>query len=364
MNLQGSRRRSLLLLAGLTSALGFVMLFGAAERGVADTVSGCAGGGLGKPLCVAITDQENATPTTGSTVRYLTDSVTVSNGGTSSNLVNLVLSATWTDTNLSPGAQYEPTFSSSECTLSPPPATNTITCTTPKSVGPGASFTYNLVFRTGSLLSGNPPPAGSTKLEVTVSAKEQSPPKKTGGTNVAFVKQSNTTPYEVNADLDISAAGDGIGGQDGVTLATSSNGAQSSKLNVPSNGPRGVYLLSEENYPSGFCPTDLSCFGQHVTVVATGLAPVNLRITYNGPNISGLTEGNLVVVHLRDGETTPTRIATDCGGAVGSGEPAGFSEETFPNGCRRVHIDHLSSGNELVEIDAWDIHNGGFGGAH
>jgi hypothetical protein len=278
----------------------------------------------------------------------MTDSVTISNSGSTSNLTNLNVTIQWSDQGAATTSDYRPAYSDSRCTVS---SGTTLTCSTPKGLGPGESTTYDLVFRTATNAA-----ATSTTLNVTASAKEQAPPKKNGTTNVAFVNQSNPTPYEDLAELDVSAAGQNIA----VTLGTSSSGGQSSKLPVPASGPRSVYELSEEGYPAGFCPAGLTCFGQHVTTTATGLSPVNLQITFTGILPAGVNTNSLVVVHLREGATQPTEINADCGGALFSGEPANFFTN-FPNGCRRVQIDHLSGGIDVVQVDAWDISNGGWG---
>ena len=81
--------------------------FGAASA-PADTVSGCAG----KPLCVEITDQAQASKTpTGGPDHYLSDTVVLRNGGTTSNLTNLTLTITWTDVGATTTTAYRPAFS-------------------------------------------------------------------------------------------------------------------------------------------------------------------------------------------------------------------------------------------------------------
>src|SRR5262249_53634209 len=155
-----TRRRSISL-GALITAFALAALIGAAERGAADIP--CSG----KLLCITTTTQSPASrsfaatdgpPATAENSHYLTDTVTISNGATSSNLVNINLTVSWQDyvgplDNLTPAAttttEFRSGFSSSvptgfTCTDTVSP----ITCTTPKSLGPGKSVTYTLVFRT------------------------------------------------------------------------------------------------------------------------------------------------------------------------------------------------------------------------
>jgi hypothetical protein len=366
----GGWRKYFFLLAGLSTVMGIALLFGAAERGAADTTDppACAG----KPLCVTITDQDKATRSVSGTDRFMTDTVKIYNGGTNSNLVNITLSASWSDDGVpaaSTTSAFQSSYSSSACTQ-PDPAVRTITCTTPKSLGPNESATYTLVFRTATLIPGPPALPTGTSLTAAATAKEQQPPKKNGTDNTAVVTTlPNSTPYEGDANLDVSAAGGTI---PTVTLATTQKGSpgysEVASLKVPPNSTavtatQGLYSLGQDDRATGFCPSGYDCFGQQVTVVTAGLSPVNLQLTYNGPSISGLTENNLVVVHYRTATpNTATIISKACSGAVFSGQPP--SSDYTPNGCRRVHIDHLQNGNEMIQVDAWDTSNGGWGTAH
>ena len=61
-----------------------------------------------------------------------------------------------------------------------------------------------------------------------------------------------------------------------VTLATLTTGGQISKLSVPGAANRGIYEVVEKSYDAqggGTCPSGLTCFGQQVTTIATGLSP-------------------------------------------------------------------------------------------
>ena len=161
--------------------------------------------------------------------------------------------------------------------------------------------------------------------------------------------QSNTTPYEGNLDLDISDGGGGIA----VTLATAQGfGGQSSKLSVPGGVARGHFEVLEQDYGALVtCPAGFECLGQKVTTIATGLAPVNLQITYEG-STSGLNENGLVVFHQPN--TGPVvEIDEKCSGAIFSGPPPASE---IP--CRRVDIDH---NDDIILVDAWDSSNGQWG---
>jgi hypothetical protein len=213
---------------------------------------------------------------TGKPDHYLSDSVTISNIGSTSKLVNVTVTVTWADVgSASTTSDYRPLASDPDCTLT---GTRTLTCTTPKSLGPGDSETYEpLVFRTAT----NDPDdqATGTTVTVTAAAKEQAKPSKGGAPpNDAVVTIPNSTPYELSAELDVSTAGGGLF----TTLATAQAGQQFSKLPVQAGAPRGLFELREANYGGDVsCPTGFTCLGQHVTTVATGLAPVNLPMNFS-----------------------------------------------------------------------------------
>jgi hypothetical protein len=317
--------------------------FGAASA-PADTVEACAG----KPLCVAITDQAQASRTpTGGPDHYLADTVTVRNSGTTSNLTNLALTITWTDNGAATTTAYRPAFSSSDCTASET-ATNTLTCTMPRSLGPNASVSFELVFRTATNVA-----ATSFTLTATTTAKEQAKPSKGGQPpNDAVATTSNTTTYEGDLDQDVSIGGGGIT----TTIATAAgNNNQSSSLLIPAGAPRDLYIIAETNCPAGFT----TCIGQSVTTTAVGLSPVNLQIVYEGALPNGTNENGIEVRHTPDGATEATVIDDNCSGALFSGT---VDPDEIP--CRRVDITKLSSGNEpevfRVEVDAWDLENGGW----
>jgi hypothetical protein len=362
-----SKLRHFVLAGVVAGSLAIGLFFGAAEPRAEPTASGCAGDGAGKPLCVTITGLEQASRTpSGGPEHYLTHSVTVSSPTTAtSNMTNLSVTIKWTDpgsaTPNSPTSDYRPAFSDStaagdpyfctkvESATAPP----TLTCTTPKSLRPGESFSFGpLVFRTATNLANSP--ANATTVLVNASAKEGSPPPKSG--SVAFVNVPNTTTYEGDQQRDLSQAGGGIT----TTLATEQTGQQFSKLPVPAGAPRGLFELREDNYGGSFtCPAGLTCLGQHVTTIASGVEPVNLQITYVGP-ASGVTEKSLIVVHTRTGGTPvlTVTISDKCSGELFSGLPPDWTVETYPNGCRRVKITPLSGGIKMIEVDAWDHTNG------
>jgi hypothetical protein len=319
---------------------------GAAERSAADTVGPvCAG----KPLCVTIEgipDPASRSPV--GTDHYASYSVTVANSGATSNLVNIVVTVAWADVGVATTtSDYRPSASDSRCSVT---GTQTLTCTTPKSLEPGLSETYALIFRTATEQGDPPLSATATNVTVTAAAKEQTKPSK-GGSNTAFVTVSNPTSYEPDAELDRSTAGGGLS----TTLATSAGaGGQSSKLPVPAGAPRDLFELSETSTYT--CPAGLSCFGQQVTTVATGVMPVNVQITYTGVLPPGTSESSVDVFHVRD-DTSEITISAPCSGALFSGTPPSTE---IP--CRRVAITHLPGGISTVEIDVWDTSNGRFTG--
>jgi hypothetical protein len=346
MGTKGLRLPRLAVIVALAAALAFTL--GAAERGAAETVGPiCAG----KPLCASITDQEQASRSPVGTDHYMSDSVTISNSGSTSKLVNLNVTVTWADVgSASTTSDYRPLASDPDCTLT---GTRTLTCTTPKSLGPGESITYDpLVFRTATADPDDQ--ATATTVTVTAAAKEQTKPTKGGAPpNDASVTVPNSTPYEVSAELDLSTAGGGLS----TTLATAQAGQQFSKLPVQAGAPRGLFELREADYGGGVsCPAGFTCFpgAQHVTTVATGVAPVNLQATYTGRPGPGVTENSIVVIHTRDGGAQIS-ISAACSGALFSGAPPSAE---IP--CRRVDITQLGGGIARVEIDAWDISNGGW----
>lgn len=335
-----------------------VTLVGGAAKSAADTVGECS---AGKPICVSVSSTPD--PASRSPVgvdHYMSYSLEVSydtSSGATSNLTNLAVSVQWADVGVATTTStFVPSASDSRCTET---SSRTLTCTgTPKSLGPGdPPFGYGpLVFRTATTTADpDDAEASATNVIVTASAKETPKPPK-GGTNVAYVTKNNPTSYENVGDQDISIAGGGLT----TTLATSTTGAvkQQSKLVVPSGTARGIFEVLEQNYGGAVtCPAGFTCFGQHVSTVAVGLSPVNLQIVFEGQLPSGATENSIGVFHLRDGATTPVFITAECSSATPP-----LSEITASNGCRLVHVTHLPGGIDRVEISAWDISNGGWGG--
>jgi hypothetical protein len=340
------KKRHTILLGVLAGAGAIALALGAAQRSSADTVGPeCAG----KPLCVTVTGTPD--PASRSPVgidHYVSYSVTVANGGATSNLVNLGVTVQWADVGAATTSDYRAASSDSRCIVT---ATRTLTCTTPKSLAPGAFETYQLIFRTATEMGAPPLSATATNITATAAAKEQRPK---GSGTTAFVTVSNPTGYEPNPELDISTAGGGLS----TTLATAAGvGGQSSRLPVPAGAPRGIFELSETGDYT--CPTGLRCFGQQVITVATGISPVNVQATYTGEVPPGLSESSFVVFHVRDPGTVPLEvtISAACSGALFSGAP--------PSGeipCRRVEITHQSMGIATVEWEVWDTTNGRFNG--
>jgi hypothetical protein len=327
---------------------------GAAKSAAEDTVSGCS---TGKPICASITADHNpASRSPAGIDHYVSYDLEVfydPTSGATSNLVNLAVQVTWADVGVTTTTSTYVEGSEPDCAKTAP---QTLTCTgTPKSLGPGGSFGYQgLIFRTSSATAN--PLASGTNVTVTASTKETPQPPK-GGSNVAFVKTTYPTSYENVGDEDISTAGGGLT----TTLATTNAGSvnQFSKLPVPAGVARGVFKVSEENYGGGVsCPAGHTCFGQHVTTQAFGLSPVNLQIVYDGVLPPGATEQSIGVFHLRQGATEPVFITADCSSATPTPQ-----EITQKNGCRLVNVSPGASGQaKHVEISAWDISNGGWGG--
>jgi hypothetical protein len=352
----GGRRRPFVLLGVLTGAFASAMLLGIVGGASADIgeleVEACAG----KPLCVTITDQVQASisplPLDASTNHYTTDSVVVENSGSTSKLVNLAVTITWadegTDDNDDPIAttsDFVADFSDQSGETCVKTAPQTLTCTTPKSVGPGEEIVYDpLVFRTAT-----DDDASAFTLTVRASAKEQTNPKQKGGTdpNDAVVELSNSVTYEGDPDHDVSIAGGGIA----TTLGTSTADIQFSRLPVPPNASshKQFFTLTE-----GSCSGKTTCLGETVTTVTHGQSPVNLLITYTGGLSPGMTTSNIVVIHSYNG--TEDTIDTACSGALYSGQPP--MSEIEPKGCRRVSFTRLPGGIVKVELDVWAPQNG------
>ena len=336
----GVRRRPFVLLGVLTGALAMALFLGGAERGAAGLETECAP----KKLCISITDQTSASYSATGVDRFLAYSVRLYNGGTS-NLVNVTsLTATWADTGASSKTSlFQDDLSDGRCDMRE--EDDTITCTTPTSLpsgGPGE--TYVLVFRTATDVT-----ADDTTLTASATAKEQQQKTKGGNPspNDAYVTESNSTPYEDNVDHDVSFAGGGIG----VTLATSNARGQSSTLNIPADEDLGTSVFELEEK---LCTGSLTCTGQLVTTVASGLSPLNLWITYVGRLPAGATESNIVVYHTRTGDSVPTEIRDACGGELFSST---VDADLIP--CRRVKITRLPGSSDVrVDLDVWDLHNG------
>ena len=326
--------------AVLVAMLGIAVVLGGAQNGGASTTLEKCGT---KPICLTVTAQDQGSLSNPSD-RYLSDSLTIRNGGTSSNLVNITVGATWTDvggTDAAKKSVFQESLSDARCDATG----NKITCTAPKALGPtDPPVTYGpLVFRTSKDAA-----ATGLRLDATISVKERS--SDTGNNpndpTSETVNDSNSTSYESDAESDISLAGGGVAN---VTLATS--GQQVSKLRIATGKPFDLYKLSETSTYT--CPTGYTCLGQQVTTVATGLSPVNLQITYTGPLPSGFKADDVVVLHKRS-DNTLNPISADCSTAFGVEPPVA----EWTAGCRNVSLKHLPGGGTRLEIDAWDGSNG------
>ena len=320
--------------------LGLTALLGGAQRGGAETTpTKCPESG--KSICVSITDQVQASISPADLDHYLADSVTISNGGGTANLVNITVTITWKDLGVATTtSEYRPAFSDSRCT--PVPNTPlTLSCTAPKSLSPGEPFSYGpLIFRTATNSA-----ATHTELTVTATAKEQAVEKKGKNPPIATIATSNPTPYEGLADLDVSWAGANLA----VTLATKPPAiGQHSKLGIPAGAmpAQEFATLTETDCPAA----STTCVGQQVTVQATGISPINLQIFYTGPLPSGVTEKSLTVVH------NGVSITRACSGDFFT-EPTDLFDEDG-GACRRVSIDRSGPGDPVVIVDAWDVGNG------
>jgi hypothetical protein len=335
------RRSHFALLAAVAGSIVIAVFLAAAGRGAAE-VGPTACPASGKSICVSITDQSRASISPTSLDHYLADFVTVSNEGATANLVNITVTVTWKDLGVTTTtSEYRPAFSDDRCTPVPN-TTRTLTCTAPKSLGPGDDQTYGpLVFRTATDSA-----ATNTELTVVATAKEQAVEKKGKNPPIASVSTSNPTPYEGSADEDVSWAGED---EMSVSLATAAPATgQRSKLNIPAGAmPAGDFAtLTETTCPTG----EATCVGEKITIQASGISPVNLQIFYTGPLPRRLTENNLVVVH------NGVSITRACSGDFFT-EPTDLFDEDG-GACRRVSIDKSGPGDPRVIVDAWDTGNG------
>jgi hypothetical protein len=341
-------------------AVALFALVGAASS--ATTKTSCSK----KPLCASITAQDESSRSPAASPHYFSDTAEVkydTTNGATSNLVNINVVITWKDVGtLGTTATYVPSASDPDCVPDPNGVPAKLVCATPKSLRAGDPVvSYGpLVFKTSTneLVAPETALASATTVTVTATAKEQVTGKG-GSPNEAVAKVDGTTSYEGSDDRDLSLAGDDGTSELGVTLATLDRGGQISKLSVPGAADRGIYEVIEKSYggqDGGTCPSGLTCFGQQVTTIATGLSPVNLQSTYTGRLPSGVTEDSIVVVHDRTSNLPPDPVTIDatCSGVLFSGVAPPSTE--IP--CRRVKLTRLPGGIARVEIDAWDLTNG------
>jgi hypothetical protein len=347
------------LIAAAFFAVALFALVGAARS--ATTNSKCSA----KPLCASITAQDESSRSPTGSPHYFSDTAEVkydTSKGATSNLVNINVVITWKDVGtLATTSTYVQSASDPRCKPDPNVPAKLV-CATPKSLRAGDDpLSYGpLVFKTSTnvLVTPETALASATTVTVTASAKEQITGKG-GNPNEAVAIVDGTTSYEGSDDRDLSLAGKEGANELGVTLATLTTGGQISKLSVPGAANRGIYEVVEKSYDAqggGTCPSGLTCFGQQVTTIATGLSPVNLQSTYTGNLPGGVTENSIVVVHDRTSNQLPdpVNISATCSGTLFSGVAQPSTE--IP--CRRVKLTRLPGGIARVEIDAWDLTNG------
>ena len=353
-------RWTLFLLVGAAAfAVAMFGLVGAASSATTTTL--CSK----KPLCASIAAQDESSRSPAASPHYFSDTAEVhydTTNGATSNLVNINVVITWKDVGtLATTSTYVQSASDPDC-VPDPGVPAKLVCATPKSLRAGDDqLSYGpLVFKTSTNVLVTPETglASATTVTVTATAKEQITGKG-GSPNEAVAKVDGTTSYEGSDDRDLSLAGKEGANELAVTLATLTTGGQISKLSVPGAANRGIYEVVEKSYDAqggGTCPSGLTCFGQQVTTIATGLSPVNLQSTYTGKLSGGVTENSIVVVHDRTSNQLPdpVTISATCSGTLFSGVAPPSTE--IP--CRRVKLTRLSGGIARVEIDAWDLTNG------
>ena len=328
---------------GLLTAIAIALL-GGATNGVASTTERCS---PGRPFCVAISDTDGVSPSTGE-ARYLSYSLTIRNTGTS-RLTNGRATLTLTDVVgglAQPStAVFQSADSASECSLTA--AGNVLTWTIPN-IGGGKSITCDPLVFTTSTTAG----ATATNLDADVQFKEKGSDNQPTDPQEDRLLVSESTSYEGSADVDASFARAGKT----TSLGTDPGDDQASKLAlpVPANATPFVGSVSESGVPGSFCPT---CLGEIVTTVGGGIFstanPIQLLTTWNFLP-TGKNESNIGVRHVRDDGTLEI-ITASCGGAIGQLPPAGKRP------CRTIDIDRGPGGTVTVQIYVVSNANGQWG---
>jgi hypothetical protein len=328
---------------GLLAAIAIALLGGATNSG-ASTTESCSSG---RAFCVAVSDTDGVSPSTGD-ARYLSYAITITNTG-GSTLTNGRVTLTLTDV-VGSGSQtstavFQPADSTGQCAFTA--AGNVLTWSAPN-LARGKSVTCDPLVFTTSTTGG----ATATKLDAEVQFKEKGSDNQPTDPQQDRVLLSELTSYEANTDLDASFARVGKTTE----LGTDPGDDQSTAfaLPVPANATPFVGSVSESGVTGSFCPT---CLGEIVTTVGGGIFstsnPVELLTTWNFLP-KGTTENNLAVRHVRDNGTLEV-ITAACGGAIGQLPSPGARP------CRTVEIDRGPGGTVTVQIYVVSNANGQWG---
>ncbi len=352
-------RKAVLLRAALVCAalLGLALLGGAGRSTASTTVACNQPDPTGREFCVTIDDQDNVSPSgtvgTGKSqvqvTAYQYYKFSIKNNG-GSTLTKGTLAATLTDSvgtqELNSSASYVAGASASFCSRTSTNP-NTVKCALPNiAAGPG-SLVFYLVYRTSTTAG-----VTATTLSGDVAFKEGS--NGPGGANPATLPVTKTTSLE--PDPESSATWSPPSAH--VSLATSPFDTQFSTLayDVPP-GKAGFAASETEGGSLPFpCPTGLTCFGEVVTTDLSDAVDVfsstnlfHLTITISLDSVPGGNTSDFVLVHLRDGATSPETISARCS----SSPPT--ATDTLP--CITVTKDNKA---KLLIIDAWGYQNGGW----
>lgn len=319
-------------------------LLGGATGGVASTTESCSSG---RPFCVAVSDTDGVSPSTGAS-RFMSYALTITNTGTS-RLTNGRVTLTLTDVvggaEQASTAVFQPADSDGECSFT---ATGNVLTWTPPNLAGGKSVTCDpLVFTT-------PTTAGvtATNLNGEIQFKEKGSDNQPTDPQQDRVFVSENTSYEGSSDVDASFARSGKTTE----LSTDPGDDQSTTfaLPVPANATPFVGSLSESGAAGSFCP---ACLGEIVTTVGGGIFstsnPIELLTTWNFLP-SGKNESNIDVRHVRDDGTLEI-ITASCGGAIGALPPPSKRP------CRTIDIDRGPGGAVTVQIYIVSNTNGNWG---
>ena len=328
-----------------TVLLAFLLaVTGGAANGAASTTEKCS---PGRPFCVAISDTDGVSPSTGE-ARYLSYALTIRNTGTS-RLTNGRVVLTLTDVvggaDQPSTAVFQPADSTGACSFSV--TGNVLTWTAPN-LGGGKAVTCDpLVFTTSSTAG-----ATATRLDADVQFKEKGSDNQPTDPQQDRLSVSESTSYEGSGDLDASFAR--VGKTTSLGTDPADDQSTAFALPVPGNAPPFVASVGESGVAGSFCPM---CLGEIVNTVGGGIFstsnPIQLLTTWSFLP-SGKNEKNIVVNHVRDDGTLEV-ITAACGGAIGELPPPGRRP------CRTVSIDRGPSGAVTVRIYAVSNANGQWG---